>query len=92
MKRFSSAWSSKSRGLLHRHCLQQAFGTDDSHDPLHVVGEHIQTHLRADAGQPTCEEMCGSHPLFERPEGMLNSALSDSHHVRRMVQPVLHFV
>jgi len=69
MKRFSSTWSSKSWGLLRRHCLQQAFGTDDSHDSLHVVGEHIQTHLRADAGQPTCEEMRGSHALLSVPKG-----------------------
>jgi hypothetical protein len=41
MKRFSATWSSKSRRFLRRYCLQQAFGTDDSHDPLHVVGEHI---------------------------------------------------
>ncbi len=48
MKRFSATCSSKSQGLLRRHCLQQAFGTDDSHDPLHVVGEHLQTHLQQD--------------------------------------------
>ncbi len=34
--------------------------------------------------------MRGTHPLFERPEGMLNCALSDSHHVRRVAQPDLH--
>lgn len=45
MKRFSATWSSKSQGLLRRHCLQKAFGTDDSYDPLHVLGDHIQTPL-----------------------------------------------
>ena len=50
MKRFSATWSSKSQGLLRRHCLQQAFGTDDSHDPLHVVGEDVQADLGLHVG------------------------------------------
>lgn len=43
MKRFGTSWGSKS-WALRRHRLQQAFGTDDFHHPLQVVGEHIQAH------------------------------------------------
>lgn len=32
---------------LLRHRLQQVCCTDDVHNPLHVVGEYIQAHLRA---------------------------------------------
>jgi hypothetical protein len=47
-------------------------GTDDFHDPFQVVGEHIQAHLRTHPGQLSRQEVRRTHPLFERPEGMLN--------------------
>ena len=42
---------------LSRHRLQQACCTDDVHNPLHVVGEYIQTHLRAYPDQFARQEM-----------------------------------
>lgn len=36
--------------------------------------------------------MRGAHPLFECPEGMLDRTLAAPHHVRRVAQPVLHFL
>lgn len=67
-------------------------GTDDFHDPFHVVGEHIQAHLRAHPCQLSGQEVRRTHPLFERPEGMLNRPFSHSHHLRRFAQPKLHFL
>ena len=66
-------------------------GTDDFHDPFQVVGEHIQAHLRAHPGQLSRQEGC-THPLFERPEGMLNSPFSDSHHLWCFAQPKLQLL
>ena len=42
---------------LRRHRLQQACCTDDVYNPLHVVGEYIQTHLRAYPDQFARQEM-----------------------------------
>lgn len=79
-------------GLLRRHRLQQAFGADDFHHSLQVIGEHIQAHFSAHPVQFSSQEVRCSHPLLERPEGMLNSPLSNPHHLRCLVQPALHFL
>lgn len=50
-----------------------------------------QAHLRADSLQLSRQEMCRSHPVFERPEGMLDSPLADPHHLGRTIQTALHF-
>ena len=73
-----------------RQRVYQTVGTDDFHDPFQVVGEHIQAHLRTHPGQFSRQEVRRSHPLFERPEGMLNRPFSDSHHLRGFTQPKLH--
>jgi hypothetical protein len=77
--------------FLARQRLHQTVGTDDFHDPFQVVGEHTQAHLGAHPCELSGQEVRRPHPLFERPEGMLNSSFSDSHHLRRVAQPVLHF-
>ncbi len=81
----------RNTGLLRRHRLQQTHGTKDFHNPLHVVGEHIEAHFCAESNELTRQEMRRAHPLFERPEVMLNSPFSDSHHVWCMVHSTLHF-
>jgi hypothetical protein len=55
-------------------------------------GEHIQAHLRTHPGQFSRQEVRRPHPLFERPERMLNRPISDSHHLRCFTQPKLHFL
>ena len=72
--------------------LHQTVGTHDFHHSFHVVGEHIQTHLRTYPDQLSGQEVRRTHPLFERPEGMLNRPFSDSHHLRGFAQPKLHFL
>ncbi|MNP12387.1 hypothetical protein D3C76_1046170 [compost metagenome] len=67
-------------------------GADDFHDPFQVVGEHIQAHLRTHPGQLSRQEVRRTHPLFERPEGMLNRPFSDSHHLWCFAQPKLHLL
>jgi len=67
-------------------------GADDFHDPFQVIGEHIQAHLGTHPDQLSRQEMRCTHPLFERPEGMLNRPFSDSQHLWRVAQPKLHFL
>ncbi|WP_349735981.1 hypothetical protein [Pseudomonas jessenii] len=50
--------------------FHQTVGTDDFHDPIQVLGENIQGHLRIHPGQFSRQEVRRTHPLFERPEGM----------------------
>jgi hypothetical protein len=72
--------------------FHQTVGTHDLHDPFQVVGEHTQAHLCTHPGQLSRQEVRRTHPLFERPEGMLNRPFSDSHHLWRVAQPKLHFL
>lgn len=55
---------------------------DDFNDPFQVVGEHIQAHLGAQPCKFTGQEVRRTHPLFERPEGVLNRPFSYAHHFR----------
>ena len=75
-----------------RQCFHQTVSADDFHNPFQVVGEHIQAHLRTHPGQFSRQEVRRTHPLFERPEGMLNRPFSNSHHLRCFAQPKLHFL
>jgi len=87
---FTASGMGQNQPFLCRQRLHQTVSTDDFHDPFQVVGEHIQAHLRTHLGQLSRQEVRRTHPLFERPEGMLNRPLSDSHHLWCVAQPKLH--
>jgi hypothetical protein len=75
-----------------RQRFHQTVGTDDSHNPFQVVGEHNQAHPRAHHSQLSRQEVRCTHPLVERPEGMVNRPFSDSHHLWCFAQPKLYFL
>ena len=89
---FTASGMGQNQPFSGRQRFHQTVGIDDFHDPFQVVGEHIQAHLRTNPGQLPRQEVRRTHPLLERPEGMLNRPFSDSHHLRRFAQPKLHFL
>ena len=54
--------------------------SNDLKYPFHVVGEHMQTHLRTDMLKSTSEEVRRTHPMFQRTEWMLNRLSPYPHH------------
>ena len=58
--------------------------------PLEVVRQNMQAHLGTDLGQRPGEEMCGTHPGFQRAERMLDGLPSRSHGIGGLVQAGLH--
>ena len=52
--------------------FDECSNTDDVHHPLHVVGEHLQTHLGAYLGQGLGEEVRVTHPALYRAERMFD--------------------
>jgi hypothetical protein len=72
------------KGLHHRP------GAQDGDHPLHVVGQHVQAHLRADPVQGAGEEVGGSYPGLNGAEGVLRRPPPHPHGIRPLVQPALH--
>ena len=65
---FTASGMGQNQPFLCRQRLHQTVSTHDFHHPFHVVGEHVQTHLRTYPGQLSRQEVSCTHPLFERPE------------------------
>ena len=46
--------------------LKQYGDTEDTHHSFEVVREHMKVHLSTDSRQRFSQEVCSSHPIFER--------------------------
>jgi hypothetical protein len=68
---FTVSGMGQNQPFLCRQRLHQTVSADDFHDSFHVVGEHIQTHLRTHPGQLSRQEVRRTHDL-----NMTGSALS----------------
>ena len=60
--------------------------------PLHIIGEHLQAHLRPHIFERFGEEVGGAHPGFESSEGVLDGLPPDRHRFGQVIEPCLHFV
>ena len=58
--------------------------------PREIVGENVQRHLARDARQRLPQEVGGSHPGFDRAEGMLDHLAPLAHLLRMLIEPALH--
>src|SRR5476651_1871816 len=63
---------------------------DTIHDALQVVGQYLKTHFGAYPSERPGQKVCGTHPLLERTEYMLNGTSADGHCIRLPVEPALH--
>ncbi len=61
----------------------------DVHDAREVVGQHVQRHLGGNPWQCLHQEVCGSHPGFDRAEGMLDRLAPLAHLLGMLVEPAL---
>jgi len=75
---------------LRRDCLHQRLHSEDLYRSLQVVGQHMQTHFRADLGQGLHQEMRRAHPGLERAEGMFDRLPSQARRLRCTVESTLH--
>ena len=72
--------------------LDQPWHTDDRDRPLHVIGKHVQRHLRGDVLLGLHFEVCGPHPGFDGAEGMFNRFAAHRHLGGIVFQPPLGFL
>ncbi len=63
---------------------------EDIDHPLHVIGEHLQTHFRFDLLKGLGQEIGAAHPRLEGSERMLNGLSTNDHGLRHAVEPGLH--
>ena len=59
----------------------QRFDAEDVDHPLHVVGQHLQAHLRFDLFEGLGQEMGASHPGLEGSEWMFDGLSANGHGV-----------
>lgn len=78
-----AALSGRSRPHQFRHSY-------DLYEPLHVVRQDMQAHLRTYALERFGQEARGAHPVFQCAKGMFDSASPHAHQSGRHVQPQLH--
>ena len=74
----------------HPHRLHRPRNLKYIHDSLKVVGQYLETHFRTHSPERPRQEVCGTHPVLERAEDMLDSTSADGHCLRVPVQPTLH--
>ena len=71
---------------------QKRFDPEHVDHALHIVGQHLQAHLRPHVFERFGEEVSGAHPGFERSEGVLHGLPADRHGFGQAVEPCLHLV
>ena len=60
------------------------------HDAFQVVGQHVEAHLGTHPPERSRQEVCGTHPVFERAEDMFDRTSTDGHRVGLPVESPLH--
>lgn len=78
------------RGSSHLHGLHRPGNPKYVHDSLEVIGQHLKAHLGTYSPERPGQEVCGTHPVFERIEDMLNGTSADGHRIGLPVKPALH--
>jgi hypothetical protein len=63
---------------------------EDRHDAPEVVCEHVKAHLGADMLAGFHQEARRAHPEPQRTERVLDGPTAYAHHVRLLVEPLLH--
>jgi len=71
------------------HPCNQSFHTKQVDQALHVVGQHVQTHLGTDARQGLHLEVRRAHPVFDGAVGMFHRLPAYTHALRFFVQAPL---
>lgn len=72
------------------HLLHHRPSAEDRHDASEVVRKHMEAHLGADMLTCLHQEVRRAHPEFQRTEWVFNGLTAYAHHVRLLVEALLH--
>jgi hypothetical protein len=72
------------------HRADDSLCSENPDQPFEVVSQHMQARLSAHAGECLGQEVCRSHPRFERAEGVFDGLPTQSGGLRCAVQALLH--